>query len=91
MAQRTSTLPGFSKVRSFNSPNTGLCLIRAGTGAGWILSDVGDNIDELVRIGEPVDPFGSALWLLTHEDLRTTPRFRAFMAEQLTGGPTKAR
>ncbi len=77
-----------------NSPNTGLCLIRAGAGVGWILSDVGDDLDELVRIGEPVEALGSVLWLLTHEDLRTTPRFRAFldfMAEHLTGGPTKVR
>ena len=70
-----------------NSASTLLCLIRAGAGVGWTLSDVGDTLDDLVRIGEPVEALGSALWLLTHEDLRTTARFRAFldfMAERLT-------
>ena len=62
-----------------NSASTLLCLIRAGAGVGWTLSDVGDTLDDLVRIGEPVDALGSALWLLTHEDLRTTARFRVFL------------
>jgi DNA-binding transcriptional LysR family regulator len=62
-----------------NSANTMLCLIRAGAGVGWTLSDIGDNLDDLVRIGEPVEVPGLALWLLTHEDLRTTPRFRVFL------------
>jgi DNA-binding transcriptional LysR family regulator len=79
-------VPDEAIVCTTNSPTTGICLIRAGVGVGWTLSEVGDQIEDLVRIGEPVDALGSALWLLTHEDLRTTPRFRAlldFMAERL--------
>ena len=70
-----------------NSTNTLLSLIRAGAGVGWTLSDVGDAFDDLVCIGQPVDALGANLWLLTHADLRKTPRFRTFldfMAEQLT-------
>jgi hypothetical protein len=46
------------------------------------------------RIGEPVEAFGSVLWLLIHADLRTTLRFRAFLdfiAKRLAGGPTNVR
>jgi hypothetical protein len=32
----------------------------------------------LVRLGTPIDEIGSALWVLTHEDLRRTARVSAF-------------
>ena len=61
--------------------------IRAGLALGWTLSDVGDREADFVRITEPDQSFGGALWLLTHDDLRTRPRFGAlldFMAKVLS-------
>ncbi len=54
--------------------------IRAGLGLGWTLTAVGDREASFVRMTDPKDSFGGSLWLLTHEDLRTTPRFRALLA-----------
>ena len=52
--------------------------IAAGLGAGAIPCFIGDTIDGLVRIGDPL-VFGDALWILTHADLRHAARVRAFM------------
>ena len=38
-----------------------------------------DRRKNLVRLDAPIDDASSALWLLTHEDLRRTGRVRAFM------------
>ena len=52
---------------------------EAGMGAALLPCFMGDPRNKLVRLGEPVPEAASALWLLTHEDLRHTARIRAFM------------
>ncbi|MEM7158509.1 MAG: LysR family transcriptional regulator [Myxococcota bacterium] len=53
-------------------------LVAQGVGVGIKLCYSGDADPRLRRVGEPFD-FGFGLWLLTHEDLRSTARVRALM------------
>jgi DNA-binding transcriptional LysR family regulator len=53
--------------------------IAAGIGFGFLPCLIGDHAAGIRRIGEPIDDFGGALWLLTHPDLRHSARVRAFM------------
>jgi DNA-binding transcriptional LysR family regulator len=39
---------------------------------------LGDSSDVLVRVHPPIEAMATALWILTHEDLRRTARVRAF-------------
>jgi DNA-binding transcriptional LysR family regulator len=39
---------------------------------------LGDTSDDLVRVHPPIEAMATALWILTHEDLRRTARVRAF-------------
>jgi DNA-binding transcriptional LysR family regulator len=39
---------------------------------------LGDSSDDLVRVHPPIEAMATALWMLTHEDLRRTARVRAF-------------
>jgi DNA-binding transcriptional LysR family regulator len=39
---------------------------------------LGDTSDDLVRVHPPIEAMATALWILTHEDLRGTARVRAF-------------
>jgi DNA-binding transcriptional LysR family regulator len=39
---------------------------------------LGDSCDDLVRVHAPIEAMATALWILTHEDLRRTARVRAF-------------
>lgn len=50
-----------------------------GFGATLIPCFMGDAEEALVRLAEPIGDAATALWLLTHEDLRHTARVRAFM------------
>ncbi len=53
--------------------------IKAGTGLGFMPCAYGDADASLRRL-RPVEPgFGMNVWLLTHPDLRSTARVRAFM------------
>lgn len=61
---------------------------EAEIGAAILPCFMGDRSVLLNRVGDPIDGGGSALWLLTHEDLRHTARVRAFldfMADALRG------
>lgn len=40
---------------------------------------LGDTEKGLTRVGEPLNPLSSELWILTHPDLRNTARVRALM------------
>ncbi|MFT0858538.1 LysR family transcriptional regulator [Ancylobacter sp. G4_0304] len=53
--------------------------IEAGLGIGHIPCLMGDSRPALVRLAPPVDEFAADLWLLTHPDLRHSPRVRAFL------------
>lgn len=53
--------------------------IRSGMGVGFMPCAYGDN-DPLLKRIRPVEPdFCIGIWLLTHPDLRSTARVRAFM------------
>lgn len=52
---------------------------EAAVGAAILPCFMGDASEHLSRVGDPIEGGGSALWLLTHEDLRHTARVRAFL------------
>jgi DNA-binding transcriptional LysR family regulator len=59
---------------------------RAGLGLAALPCYLGDASHDLIRVHPPIPAMETALWVLTHEDLRHTPRVRAFtdfMAEAL--------
>ena len=65
-----------------------LVAAEAGVGIGILPCFMGDQSALLTRINDLNQNGGSALWLLTHEDLRHTARVRAFldfMADALQG------
>lgn len=51
--------------------------IEAGIGVGPLPCFIGDQNPALRRIMAPNPEFGTALWLLTHPDIRQSPRIRA--------------
>ncbi|QIB34369.1 LysR family transcriptional regulator [Ancylobacter pratisalsi] len=53
--------------------------VEAGIGIGHIPCLIGDARPTLVRIGPPDEDYAADLWLLTHPDLRHSPRVRAFL------------
>jgi DNA-binding transcriptional LysR family regulator len=50
----------------------------AGLGLAALPCYLGDSAPGLVRIAVPSVPDSTALWVLTHEDLRRTARVSAF-------------
>jgi DNA-binding transcriptional LysR family regulator len=61
---------------------------RAGLGLAALPCYLGDTAPGLRRLGEPVPEMATALWVLTHEDLRRTARVSAFtevVADALAG------
>ncbi len=52
---------------------------RAGLGVAPLPCYLADGDPVLVRLGDPVPEMASALWLLTHPDLRRTARVRALL------------
>jgi DNA-binding transcriptional LysR family regulator len=60
--------------------------IEAGIGIGALPCFIGDQRPGLKRLMPPNPEFGTALWLLTHPDIRQAPRIRAtldFMATEI--------
>ena len=53
--------------------------VEAGIGIGHLPCLIGDSHPSLVRLGPPDDDYAADLWLLTHPDLRHSPRVRAFL------------
>ena len=63
-----------------------LAAVRSGFGLAVLPSFVADREPDLVRCIPPIEGDPAALWLLTHERLRHTPRVRAvldFLGERL--------
>jgi DNA-binding transcriptional LysR family regulator len=56
-----------------------LVAVRAGVGAALMPCYLGDPEQALRRVGSPVEDVRSELWIITHADLRTTARVRAFL------------
>ncbi|MCQ4158610.1 LysR family transcriptional regulator [Roseomonas sp. GC11] len=53
--------------------------VRAGLGVGYLPCYAGDARAGLQRLAPPEPELAGTLWLLTHPDLRQTPRVRAVM------------
>jgi DNA-binding transcriptional LysR family regulator len=53
--------------------------IEQGLGIGHLPCFIGDAQPGLVRLGAPNPEFAAGLWLLTHPDLRHSPRVRVFL------------
>lgn len=61
--------------------------VEAGIGIGFLPCFIADRRPGLVRLSEPDPELAADLWLLTHPDLRHSPRVRVFldyMAGELT-------
>lgn len=56
----------------------GLTAIRSGAGVGVLPLIVGDSEKDLVRLYGPISDLPSDIYLLIHEDMKQTPRVRAF-------------
>jgi DNA-binding transcriptional LysR family regulator len=53
--------------------------VEAGIGIGHLPCFIADAQPELLRLAPPVPDFAADLWLLTHPDLRHSPRVRVFL------------
>lgn len=53
--------------------------LEAGIGIGFLPCFIGDTRPGLTRLAEPDPDLSADLWLLTHPDLRHTPRVRLFL------------
>ncbi|GEO17182.1 LysR family transcriptional regulator [Microvirga aerophila] len=53
--------------------------VEQGLGIGHLPCFIADRRPGLVRLGPPVPEFAADLWLLTHPDLRHSPRVRVFL------------
>ena len=53
--------------------------VEPGLGIGHLPCFIGDARPGLVRLGPPNPDFSADLWLLTHPDLRQSPRVRVFL------------
>ncbi|MCA0422913.1 MAG: LysR family transcriptional regulator [Proteobacteria bacterium] len=72
-------LPSNRFVLSVNSVSSIAASVQSGVGFGILPCFLGDRTERLVRIGEPIKDISSALWILTHADLRRSVRVRAFL------------
>jgi DNA-binding transcriptional LysR family regulator len=52
---------------------------QAGLGLAALPCYLGDSSPDLVRVHQPIAAMETALWILTHEDLRRTARIRMFI------------
>jgi DNA-binding transcriptional LysR family regulator len=53
--------------------------VTAGAGIGVLPCGVASQLPNLVQLGDTIPALGLPLWILTHEDLKDTPRVRALM------------
>ena len=53
--------------------------VEAGLGVGHIPCFIAETRPALIRLAPPDPAFAADLWILTHPDLRQSPRVRAFM------------
>lgn len=53
--------------------------IQADIGIGYLPCFIGDQRPGLVRLEAPNPDFGTGLWILTHPDIKQTPRIRVLM------------
>jgi DNA-binding transcriptional LysR family regulator len=53
--------------------------VQAGIGIGHLPCFIADGVPDLLRLSPPNPEFAADLWLLTHPDLRHSPRVRVFL------------
>ena len=53
--------------------------VEAGIGIGYLPCFIADARPALIRLAAPNPDYATDLWLLTHPDLRNSPRVRAFL------------
>jgi DNA-binding transcriptional LysR family regulator len=53
--------------------------VEEGVGVGPLPCLIADQRPKLVRLTDPNPEFATGLWMLTHPDLRSSPRVRAFL------------
>lgn len=73
------TYPEARVVQRVNSVALAVEAVRAGAGLGLLPCGLAGRDPALRRLAPPVPGIGTALWLLTHEDLRHMGRVRAFL------------
>lgn len=73
------TVPGTSVRTRVNTLVTAVAAAKAGLGLALLPCFLGDAAPELHRVRSPLPVWDSALWLLTHEDLRHVERVRAIL------------
>ncbi|MFC0480861.1 LysR family transcriptional regulator [Gellertiella hungarica] len=72
-------VPPERRVYRANSVLALASAVEAGIGVGHLPCFIGDQCRALVRLSDPVSAFSAGLWLLTHADLKQSPRIRLFM------------
>lgn len=63
-----------------------VALIRQGLGISFLTKDMGDLFPDLCQVMPELDPIPVPIWLVTHRELRTSPRMRLvfdLLAEEL--------
>ena len=55
-----------------------LTAVKSGSGLGVLPMSLGDSDSDLARLFGPIPNLPSDIYLLIHEDMKTTPRIRAF-------------
>ena len=73
-----ATYPGLPRVLHVDEANLTLAAVKQCVGIGLMPCFMGDMEPELRRYREPSEDIGLDLWVLTHPELRTTVRVRAF-------------
>lgn len=79
LRQATAALPAARIAARFDSVSAMVGAVRAGLGLGYLPCFAGEAREGLARLSAPVPEMTGTLWLLTHPDLRHTPRVRAVM------------
>lgn len=73
-----SVAPNAHVAATANSLAALLPSVRSGAGIALMPTIVGDNEKDLVRVLDLASEMATPFYLLTHQDLRRTPRIRAF-------------
>ena len=80
-------VPNARVVNRNNSMLGTVSAVKAGIGVAPLPTTLGDAEDTLVRVLPPVDELTRSWYLLTHPDLRKTPRIAAFIDHVLQDLP----
>jgi len=73
-----SVAPDANVVARGSGVPAALTAVKSGVGVGVLPVSLGDNDSDLVRLFGPIPNLPSDIYLLIHEDMKETPRVRAF-------------